>query len=405
MAIKKLSTGSYQLKIYIPSEIRKKLGTGEYYVKRYKTRKDAKNAELEIKLKISDLRSGREVRMNPEDITFKEFYDNYWLEAYKAGQTTNTHTPPVISTQFQTENLFRLHLLPMFGKYSLKYLMSNKQLVLNKLTSKANEYVNFKIIRSYTNSVFDWAEELEFIEGNRLKKSISRIKPVRKVQVQREKNEEDLYLNEQELSQWLTTIEEDFQNGDLSLMDYTLFYTTFLLSDRKSETYALQWKHIDFENNRIYIVQALDRFGNVKETKGGKKTSFIVSDFLMNLLVKWKEEQKRLLKQFRIRQTEKQFVFTFEDSKGRINKRLHTDYLNYRMKATEKRHPELSHATPHLLRHTGATLARQAGVPLEVISEALTHSDSETTKGYINIVNTVPKTVGEMALENLTKKQ
>ena len=405
MAIKKLSTGSYQLKIYIPSEIRKKLGTGEYYVKRYKTRKDAKNAELEIKLKISDLRSGREVRMNPEDITFKEFYDNYWLEAYKAGQTTNTHTPPVISTQFQTENLFRLHLLPMFGKYSLKYLMSNKQLVLNKLTSKANEYVNFKIIRSYTNSVFDWAEELEFIEGNRLKKSISRIKPVRKVQVQREKNEEDLYLNEQELSQWLTTIEEDFQNGDLSLMDYTLFYTTFLLSDRKSETYALQWKHIDFENNRIYIVQALDRFGNVKETKGGKKTSFIVSDFLINLLVKWKEEQKRLLKQFRIRQTEKQFVFTFEDSKGRINKRLHTDYLNYRMKATEKRHPELSHATPHLLRHTGATLARQAGVPLEVISEALTHSDSETTKGYINIVNTVPKTVGEMALENLTKKQ
>ncbi|QFZ08995.1 site-specific integrase, partial [Streptococcus dysgalactiae] len=26
--------------------------------------------------------------------------------------------------------------------------------------------------------------------------------------------------------------------------DYTLFYTTFFLSDRKSETYALQWKHI-----------------------------------------------------------------------------------------------------------------------------------------------------------------
>ena len=104
------------------------------------------------------------------DITFKEFYDHYWLDAYKAGQTTNTNTPPITSTVFQTENMFRLHILPMFGKYSLKYLMSNKQLVLNKLTNKANEYANFKVIQSYVNPVFDWAEELEMIEGNRLKK-------------------------------------------------------------------------------------------------------------------------------------------------------------------------------------------------------------------------------------------
>ena len=405
MAIKKLKTGSYQLKYYIPSDVRKKLGKSEYYVKRFRTRKEAKNAESEIRLKISDVRAGREINFNQNDITFKEFYDEYWLDAYKAGQTTFTNTPPVASTIFQTENIFRLHILPMFGKYSIKYLMSNKQLVLNKLTAKANEYANFKVIRSYTNSVFDWAEELEMIEGNRLKKSISRIKPVKKVQLQRDKNDEDLYLNGQELAQWLTTIEEDLKKGALSYMDYALFYTTFLLSDRKSETYALQWKHVDFENNRINIVQALDRFGNVKETKGGKKTSFIVSNFLMDILARWKEEQKTILKQFKIRQTNKQFVFTYEDRKGRVNQRVHVDYLNYRMKSIERRHPELSHATPHLLRHTGATLARQAGVPLEVISEALTHSDSETTKGYINIVNTVPKTVGEMALENLTKKQ
>ena len=401
MAIKKLSTGSYQLKIYIPSEIRKKLGTGEYYVKRYKTRKDAKNAELEIKLKISDLRSGREVRMNPEDIAFKEFYDNYWLEAYKAGQTTNTHTPPVISTQFQTENLFRLHLLPMFGKYSLKYLMSNKQLVLNKLTSKANEYVNFKIIRSYTNSVFDWAEELEFIEGNRLKKSISRIKPVRKVQVQREKNEEDLYLNEQELSQWLTTIEEDFQNGDLSLMDYTLFYTTFLLSDRKSETYALQWKHIDFEKSQIQLIQALDRYGDTKATKGNKKTIFAISADLLQLLQSWKKQQRQELAKLGIITNPEQFVFTYIDTKGNVNKPLHADYLNNKMRTVKNRHPHLTHVTPHKLRHTGATLAKQAGMSLEAISEALTHSDTATTQIYVNTSNVIPMAVGEVALNSL----
>ncbi|MGF0112039.1 site-specific integrase [Streptococcus sp. SGI.051] len=210
-------------------------------------------------------------------------------------------------------------------------------------------------------------------------------------------------LTSHELPQWLNAIEEDLHNGDLTYMDYSLFYTTFLLSDRKSETYALQWKHIDFANNKIYIVQALDRFGNVKSTKGKRKTSFIVSNLLMTILAKWKEEQKSILKKYKIRQTNKQFVFTFEDRKGGVNKRLHIDYLNYRMKSIERRHSELAHATPHMLRHTAASLAKLAGYSFSQISEALTHSDSETTKGYINVIDTIPKIVEEIAYRNLKK--
>ena len=40
----------------------------------------------------------------------------------------------------------------------------------------------------------------------------------------------------------------------------------------------------------------------------------------------------------------------------------------------------LKHISPHKLRHTGATLAKQAGMSLEAISEALTHSDIGTTQ-------------------------
>ncbi|MCD0153457.1 site-specific integrase, partial [Streptococcus agalactiae] len=50
MAIKKMKTGSYQLRLYISSDIQKKLGLGEYFDKRYKTRREAKNAEAEILL-------------------------------------------------------------------------------------------------------------------------------------------------------------------------------------------------------------------------------------------------------------------------------------------------------------------------------------------------------------------
>lgn len=96
-----------------------------------------------------------------------------------------------------------------------------------------------------------------------------------------------------------------------------------------------------------------------------------------------------------------QFVFTYIDTRGNINKPLHADYLNNKMKSIRKRHKELAHDTPHKLRHTGATLAKQAGVSLEIISEALTHSDKEITKTYVNTRDVVNQTVGEIAFRNL----
>ena len=73
------------------------------------------------------------------------------------------------------------------------------------------------------------------------------------------------------------------------------------------------------------------------------------------------------------------------------------------MKSIWKRHKELAHATPHKLRHTGATLAKQPGTSIEAISEALTHSDKEVTKTYVNTKDTVNQTVGDIAFRSLKK--
>ena len=73
------------------------------------------------------------------------------------------------------------------------------------------------------------------------------------------------------------------------------------------------------------------------------------------------------------------------------------------MKSIRKRHKELAHATPHKLRHTGATLAKKAVMSLEAISEALTHSDTITTKTYVNTSNVIPMALGEIAYRNLKK--
>ena len=73
------------------------------------------------------------------------------------------------------------------------------------------------------------------------------------------------------------------------------------------------------------------------------------------------------------------------------------------MKSVERRHKELTHATPHKLRHTGATLAKQFWHITRGHFEALTHSDTLTTKTYVNTSNVIPMAVGEIAYRNLKK--
>ena len=405
MSISKTKNGTYRLRIYIPEEVKSSLGVDKKVIeKRFKSRSEAKRYELELQNKIDKILSGGSASLeNSGSVLFSDFYQNIWWESYKAGQTTSAAKPPSQATIVGTEIAFRKHILPLLGNYSIDFLNQNKQVVLNLLTQKAEEYANFKVIRSYVNSIFDWAEELEYIETNRLSKTISRIKATKKIKLQESKKDEDLYLSQEELQAGFTAFEKDLETEKILFRDYVLFYTTFFLGDRKSESYALQWKHIDFKNQQIQLVQALDRYKNRKSTKGNKKTTFRIPNELTDLLQKWKKQQKIELTKFNIIQTPEQYVFTYIDTKGNVNSCLHADYLNNKMKSVKRRHPELAHATPHKLRHTGATLAKKAGTSMEAISEALTHSDTITTKTYVNTSNVIPMAVGEIAFRNLKK--
>ncbi|MCO6018790.1 tyrosine-type recombinase/integrase [Carnobacterium divergens] len=308
--------------------------------------------------------------------------------------------PPAIQN---TKDMFRLHILPMLGEQTLNFLNNHPEFVTPRMTAKAKEYANFKVLRCYVNQVFDLAVHYKYIEYNRVAEPLKKIKAFKNIQLAESKLDEDKYLNENELNYCFKAINEDYKNGDLTTQEYTLFWTTFFLSCRKSECYALQWKHIDFEHNCIHLDQTLDKNGTVKATKGRKKTTLKISANLKAILSAWNEQQKRELKQLGNSQDPNQFLFTFCDSQGNINKRVHTDYLNYRMKVVEKRHPELTHASPHKLRHTSASLASKHGMSLDDIMEALTHSDQETMKIYINIKPTVRITPADYTFDNISE--
>lgn len=406
MSISKTKNNTYRVRLYYPQDIQNVLGVGKLYSKTFKTKKEAKDAEIDFYASIKDIRENKDktaLELGGEAL-FKDFYQDIWLDAYISGLTSTNVNPPTAVTVSNTQDVFRLHILPMFGKYTLNHLNQNKVFVLQVMTKKAAEYANFKTLRSYVNSIFDWAEELEYIERNKLEKSLKRIKATKKNQLKQARKEEDQYLSFEQLQEWLLAVQEDYESNLLSLQDYVLFQTTFFLSDRKSETYAIKWKNVNFEQSQITIGKALDKFGNEKSTKGNKTTIFHIPTELKNLLQTWKTQQQLELAQFEIEQTEEQLVFTFFDNKGNINKRLHTDYLNYRMNSIERRHKHLAHATPHKLRHTGATLAKKSGIALEQISEALTHSDTTITKTYVNTPNVVKLPVGEIAYRKLSQK-
>ncbi|MBO0421369.1 tyrosine-type recombinase/integrase [Enterococcus plantarum] len=406
MSITKTKNNSYRVRKKYPVDVVQLLGlSNANYDKIFKTRKEAKQAELDFENRIQQLRDTQNISSFElgGEVLFKDFYKDTWLNDYKTGLTSSYPTVPSKVTISNTEDVFRLHILPMFGNYTLNHLNHNRKLVIQKMNAKAKEYANFKVIRSYVNQVFDLAEEYEYIEYNRLSKSLKKIKSIKKNHITENKRNEEKYLTESQLLEWFQTVKEDYDNEDLTFQDYVLFWTTYFLSDRKSETYALQWKHIDFSNNQIYLVQALDKFGNVKSTKGNKSTDLNLPAVLKQLLLEWKNVQKKELSQLKIKQTRDQFLFTYCDRKGNINKCVHTDFLNYRMKSIKRRHPNLEPCSPHKLRHTTATLAKLNGMSLESISEALTHSEVATTKTYINVNNVIKLTPADFTYNQLVK--
>ena len=169
MSITRTKNGTYRLRVYIPEEVKSSLGVDKESDWKTIQNKDwSKKYELELQNKIDKIHSGDSVSLeNSGSILFSDFYQNVWWESYKAGQTTSTAKATFSSNYSWNRNCFRKHILPFTWNYSIDFLNQNKQVVLNLLTQKAEEYTNFKVIQNYVNSIFDWAEELEYIETNR----------------------------------------------------------------------------------------------------------------------------------------------------------------------------------------------------------------------------------------------
>ncbi|MDR1413117.1 MAG: site-specific integrase [Actinomycetes bacterium] len=143
---------------------------------------------------------------------------------------------------------------------------------------------------------------------------------------------------------------------------------------RKGEILGLQWKHIDFENCRIFVLQSLGKKKTVlpPKTKSGKR-ALAIGAAACHQLERWQQSQQAFFEKKGLRHDDNTPVIT--DRNGTFR-----DYANFDtwLRSFFSKW-DFSHISMHGLRHTHATLLLAAGVDYKTIQARLGHTDAALT--------------------------
>jgi integrase len=156
---------------------------------------------------------------------------------------------------------------------------------------------------------------------------------------------------------------------------------------RRGEGIGLRWDDIDLEGQALFVVQQIVDVGGrlvvgSPKTKRGSRVVPLDGDTVAGLRRHAAAQQTERLHAGPA-WTESGLVFTRPDGQA-----LRPEYVtkHFRVLAKQARLPLIR---LHDLRHTNASLALQAGVPLKVVSERLGHSQTAITADLYTHVNQV----------------
>ena len=200
------------------------------------------------------------------------------------------------------------------------------------------------------------------------------------------------------------------ENEAKKLVDYLLTHPDFqvkvslitllLTGVRKGELSGLEWKDIDFEEDKIYIKRSISEIKGYGAVEGDTKTGSSMRDFYLSpankqLLLEYKEWQKERKTSLGDLWVESDKIFTKVHGGS-----IYPSYFNAQLnKALET--VGLSHYSVHQIRHTNITLMISKGVPIPVASFRAGHARSSTTENtYAYAMPSVDQAAANM-LDNL----
>ena len=179
---------------------------------------------------------------------------------------------------------------------------------------------------------------------------------------------------------------------------YPLFHVIAYRGLRRGEAVGLRWEDVDLDRAQLRIRQQVvqlgweTQIGEPKTASGARPVSLDANT--VNVLREWRAEQQRERQAMGDAWQHTGFVFTDIDGSG-----LHPDVATDTFQRIA-RGAGLPPIRLHDLRHTSASLALAAGVPMKVVSELLGHSSTVITADtYTSVLPEVATAAAEAVFQ------
>lgn len=313
------------------------------------------DAKKELALFIADLEANDYTEV--AKVTFSAFSKDYLQKHVNKNLSPTTQ-------ELYSSTIDRL-ILPQFGGMKLEKIKTMH--VLNFMDKLQNDGLSVYVVKNtmvILRSIFTCA----------VKWRVLKINPCDGVHVPKPKKKIQQVYDESELEKLFIALQKEKLDWQV------LVSITLMTGARQAEVAALEWKHIDFNNQTIHfkntIVEQKGIGVTIKtELKNGEDKIVSFPDSLVDLLKSYKIQKfkDRDMVSEEILWPEHSFLFSNKNGKPK-----RPDSIGHRWVAFLERH-HLKRIRFHDLRHTSATLLIANGVHAKIIQERLGHANIGTT--------------------------
>lgn len=291
------------------------------------------------------------------NITFKELIDKYRVYQKQAVK------PSTYTRNYHAANT----LMDMIGKDTLLSSLSASYIIdcflaTNKEPGTLNEHLTrFK-------AIIRWAYQNDYIDNISFLDKLNRFKDVSK-----KEKIKDKFLEPDEIKQLLECIE-----AKQCWHWYHLTRFLILSGLRSGEAIALNNSDIDLENRVIHVNKTYDAINKITTTP---KTICSVRDvYIQDELLKCINQINLFVREQKLIHNQTNDLFLTNSLGTRI------DYYSYDKFLKENTSKINKKITPHIFRHTHASLLLAEGINIDAISRRLGHENSNITKEiYLHI--------------------
>lgn len=300
------------------------------------------------------------------NITYKEVYE-YFMETYKSTVKE--------STLNHVLGMFKIHILPKFGKKKIKKItIPDCQRIVNDWSK---EFADYKKIKNYANLVFKEARRLSIIYENPMDLIVM---PKDKPEMHRAPDSK--FWDKSELQTFLTHVNEYYSGKNNEAI--ALFRLLAFTGARKAEILALRVADFDYDEKTLLINKTVTRDIDNKQTIGTPKTingyrTLYLDQSTADTLKNWINimHKEMLILGFNTSYRD-QWIFPNTQNKllslMKPNKWMDTVIDSYNKDKDDDK--KLKRITPHGIRHTFVTIAIESNnLTLKQIQKQIGDSD------------------------------